>query len=112
MADAAKIINDAAAAREALAAPRGLRVDTHSRVRDPFRVIRVVEIEVPPCPAHPKGKCYLVHPRQVLKHLELFPGSYVVREYVRREGKRLHVSDVDPVGHGHAFGFLKGRKVH
>ncbi len=109
MDDAAKIINDAAARRQREAAQPRVHVGT--RQRNPYREIRAVEMDVPPCPAYPSGKTFLVHPKQVEQHKKLFPGAHVVKVHVRKGGRPLLPSGVRPVGHGHGFGFLKGRKV-
>ncbi len=107
--DAAKIINDAATRKREAAQPR---VHVASRRRDPHREIRCVEMDIPPCAAYPKGKTFLVHPKQVEQHKKLFPGAHVVKVHVRRGGRPLQPSGVRPVGHGHGLGFLKGREVH
>ena len=97
MSDAATIINEAAARRERVEFPAsGLRV------RDPFREIRVVELEVLPCPQYPKGTTLMVHPKQVLAHKKLYPGSRVLREIIRPGGRRrLNPTDVKARGHGY-----------
>lgn len=106
--DAAKIIN--AAARE----NEFSRLETPSAhaLRNPFRNIRIVEIDVPPSTEHPRGHTYYVHPKQVLAHLRRFPGARVVRELRRKVLRRLNPTDVKPVGHGHNYEFLRGREVN
>lgn len=115
MDDAAGIIN--AVAKRPRIEVKGSERD---RPRDPYRVVTVVELEVPRCTlacrqnhrCYPDGAVLMVHPRQVQAHLRLYPGSYVLREVRRRVGRRAHGSGVVPKGHRDPREFLDGKRVH
>lgn len=93
--DAAAIINSASSRRSDIEV-KGVERAT----RDPYRTVTVVLIGVPPCAAYPDGKKLWVHPRQVLGHLKLYPGAYVIKEKKRRMmHRKMHSPGVTPKGH-------------
>ena len=98
MSDASSIINDAAGRVEVKGVQR--------RARDPFRTIRLVELKVPRCERYPEGKVIYVHPRQVIAHQKLFPGSFVLRELVHKPAKPIVESGMVPMGHRSVADFL------
>jgi hypothetical protein len=118
--DAAEIINAAAAEKER-SRPRVEVKGAERRQRNPYREIRVVELNVPPGPLIPKGKTWYVHPSQVEAHKRLFPGAYVVRELKRSSSRPARSAPgLDPKGHrsrqqiideaakvGHRFNFSR-----
>lgn len=113
MDDAAKIINDAAAR------PRIEVRGSQRGPRDPFRVVEVVELDVPPCTiacprnhrCYPEGAVLLVHPRQVQAHLKIYPGARVLRHVRKRLERRLSPSGIEPRGHRDPREFLRGMRV-
>ena len=114
MDDATKIINDAASR------PRIEVLGSRRGVRDPYRTIEVVEISVPRCTlacpqehrCYPDGATLVVHPRQVQKHLGLYPGSFVLRHVERQLATRAHGSGMVPRGHRDPREFLSDLQVH
>ena len=111
--DATKIINDAAAQ------PRIEVPGSRRGPRNPFRTIEVVEISVPRCTiacpqphrCYPEGTTLVVHPRQAQKHLQIYPGSYVLRHVKRRLARKAHGSGMEPKGHRDPREFLGDKKV-
>lgn len=114
--DATKIIN-AAAKRprvEVKGSQRG------KKPRNPYRIIEIVELQVPPCTiacrqvhrCYPEGVVLLVHPRQVEPHIRLYPGSYVLRHLRRPAARAARESGMTPQGHRDPKEFLGGKKVH
>lgn len=94
--DAAKIINSASR-------PSGIDVKgvdkSRGAKRDPYRAVRIVTVWVPPCDQYAKGANLYVHPRQVLAHLNRFPGSRVIDDRTFKSHRPFKPTDVNPEGH-------------
>lgn len=114
MDDASTIINEAARR------PRVEVKNPQRGQRDPFRVIEVVELKVPKCTlacrknhrCYPEGSTLIVHPRQVVAHLKLYPGARVLRHVKRPVARPLRGSGMEPKGHRAPREFLRGKGVH
>jgi hypothetical protein len=108
--DAAKIVNEAAARKQAAQQHRVEVLGAQQR-RNPYRELKVAVIDVPPCKQYPQGVIFYCPVRQIQQHLKLYPGSRVLRIERKVMQRKLHDSGIRPKGHDRDQTFLRGKRL-